>query len=208
VAITKATKLVTSVYGVLVGLAGIEHGIFEILQGNIATGGLMINAIGPAYMFWPGASERAFTVMPSFLLAGIFAVIFSLLVTIWAGVFVQRRYGALILFLLAIILFLVGGGFAPIILTILASASATRINKPLTWWRTHLTGSARDFLGKIWPWILVAFVIVFWSTVAVQIFGSGFDVATTSILVSVLSVIMVALMPVAVVSGLAYDIKD
>jgi hypothetical protein len=92
----------------------------------------MINAIGPAYMFWPGASERALTVMPSFLLAGIFAVIFGLLVTIWAGIFVQKKHGALFLFILAIILFLVGGGFAPIFLTILASASATRINKPLT----------------------------------------------------------------------------
>jgi hypothetical protein len=41
----------------------------------------------------------------------------------------------------------------------------------------------------------------------VQIVGSGFDDATTSILVAILSVIMVALMPIAVVSGLAYDIR-
>ena len=205
---TNATRLVASTYGVLVGLAGIEHGYFELLQGDIATGGIVINAIGPAYQMWPGASERALTVLPTFLLTGFFAVLFGLLVTIWAAAFISRKYGASILFTLAIILFLVGGGFAPIFLTILGSATATRINKQLTWWRTRLPESIQGVLAKVWPWILIAFVVVFWSTVAMQIFGLGLDVATTTSLVTALSVIMIALMPLTVISGLAYDSRN
>ena len=41
----RATKTVASTFGVLVGLAGIQHGIFETLQGNIATNDFMIDAI-------------------------------------------------------------------------------------------------------------------------------------------------------------------
>jgi hypothetical protein len=47
-----ATRWVVTVYGSLVGFAGIEHGIFEALQGNIPTEGIMINAIGPDQTFW------------------------------------------------------------------------------------------------------------------------------------------------------------
>jgi hypothetical protein len=47
-----ATRAVTSTLGVLVGLAGIEHGFFEMLQGNITPSSMMIEAIGPAQRFW------------------------------------------------------------------------------------------------------------------------------------------------------------
>jgi hypothetical protein len=41
-----ATRAVASTLGVLVGLAGIEHGFFELLQGNVTPSGIMIDAIG------------------------------------------------------------------------------------------------------------------------------------------------------------------
>jgi hypothetical protein len=44
---SKATKAVASTLGALVGLAGIEHGFFELLQGNSTPDNIMINAIGP-----------------------------------------------------------------------------------------------------------------------------------------------------------------
>lgn len=43
-----ATRVVASTVGVLVGLAGIDQGFFEILQGNAPPNGIMIEAIGPA----------------------------------------------------------------------------------------------------------------------------------------------------------------
>ena len=47
-----ATKTVASTFGVLVALAGVEHGTFEVLQGNMAPKDIMIDAIGPAQKSW------------------------------------------------------------------------------------------------------------------------------------------------------------
>ena len=197
----KASKLITSTFGILVGLAGIEHGIFEILQGDVATNGFMINAIGDSYRFWEGTSERALTILPTFLLAGISAVILGVIVTIWSSLFVQRRF----LLILTLTLFLVGGGMAPIILSLFAVIVATRIDKPLTWWRTHLSSGIRSSLGKLWPWALLLFVIIFWGTVGVQIFGLPLETALVSTIVGILSVAMVTLIPLSVIIGLSYD---
>jgi hypothetical protein len=37
-----ATKIFTSTFGAIMALAGIEHGIGEVLQGNVAPNGIMI----------------------------------------------------------------------------------------------------------------------------------------------------------------------
>ena len=142
-----ATRWIVTIYGLLVGLAGIEHGIFEILQGDVPTTDLMIDAIGDANKFWSGSSERALTIIPNFLLTGILAAIFGIIVVVWASFFVERKYGASILFLLTITLFLVGGGFAPIFVSILAVAAATKISKPLNWWRERFP--ARNAFAKL-----------------------------------------------------------
>jgi len=44
-----AIKVTVSTLGALMGLAGIEHGIGETLQGNIAPDGMMI-------LSWPGSA--------------------------------------------------------------------------------------------------------------------------------------------------------
>lgn len=44
--IKSATKIVVSAFGIFLGLAGIEHGIGEILQGNIAPTGIVIKSWG------------------------------------------------------------------------------------------------------------------------------------------------------------------
>jgi hypothetical protein len=54
--------------------------------------------------------------------------------------------------LLFIALFLVGGGIAAQIMFVPVTwAVATRINKPLTWWRKVLPAGARGVLAKVWP---------------------------------------------------------
>lgn len=101
-----ATRAVASTLGVLVGLAGVEHGFFELLQGNVTPSDLMIDAIGPSQRFWEYGTERALTVVPNFFVTGILAIVFGLLVTIWAGWFIDRKYGAGVLMLLSIVLWL------------------------------------------------------------------------------------------------------
>jgi len=53
----------------------------------------------------------------------------------------------------------------------IAALVASRINTPLAWWRTHLSTAVRDFLAKLWPWIHVFYVIMFFLAVGTTIFG-------------------------------------
>jgi len=204
-----AARVVASTFGILVGLAGIDHGIFEILQGNAPTNGIMIDAIGPAQRFWEYGAETALTIVPNFLITGILAVLFGILVILWAGFFVHRKHGAWVLLFLSIILFLVGGGFAPIFMSILASLAASRIDKPVRWWRKLLPGSLLSFLGRIWRATLVLFVIIFIVSVGIAIFGwpltSFFDAKTAFDHLNNLSYIMLGLMLLSILTGLAYD---
>jgi len=206
-----ATRAVVSTLGVLVGLAGIEHGFFELLQGNVMPDGIMINAIGPTQRFWEYGTERALTIIPNFFATGILAIIFGLLVLTWAGVFIDRKYGAGVLMLLSIILWLVGGGFAPIFMSILASVTATRINKPLKWWRAHLPVNVRGFLAKLWPWSIIGFVLLFLISVEIAIFGYPlvwfFGANVTYALQNIFAFISVGLMPVSILTAFAYDIQ-
>jgi hypothetical protein len=206
-----ATRAVASTLGVLVGLAGVEHGFFEVLQGNVSPSDVMIEAIGPAQRFWEYGTERALTIIPNFLVTGILAIILGLLVTVWAGAFIDRNYGAWILLLMSIMLWLVGGGFAPIFMSLLAAATATRINKPLKWWRAHLPVKLRGFLAKLWLWSIISFVVVFVVDVEIAIFGYPllwlFDANTTYSIQSTLAFVMVALMPVSIITAFAHDIQ-
>jgi hypothetical protein len=101
------------------------------------------------------------TLVPNFFVTGVLAIIAGLMVILWSAVFIQRKNGGVVLILLAIALLLVGGGLAPIPLGIIAGATATRINAPLTWWRAHLSVNARRFLAKLWPWSFIASLVLF-----------------------------------------------
>ena len=64
------TRITASTIGVLLGIAGLlNHGIFEVLQGNTPTNGFFIEAIGKANRFWVHGTEGAFTIIPNFLVA-------------------------------------------------------------------------------------------------------------------------------------------
>lgn len=207
----RATRVVASTLGTLVGLAGIDHGIFEILQGQVSPSSIMSAAIGPEQRFWIYGEETALTIMPSFLLSGILSVIFGVVVTVWAIGFVDRKHGGGILMILSIALFLAGGGFAPIFTAAIASLTATRINKPLKFWRKALPKSVREFLGRIWLVVLVVFVFVFVVSVITAIFGWPltilFDDKTAFSHLYLLGYLMVGMMLFSSLTGFAHDIQ-
>jgi hypothetical protein len=206
-----ATRTVASTLGVLVGLAGIDHGFFEVLQGSVAPDGLMIDAIGPAQRFWEYGTETALTIVPNFMATGILAIIFGLLATLWAAAFVHKKRGTGVLTLLSIILFLVGGGFAPIFMSAIASLTATRIGKPLTWWRRILPDGVRRFLSRMWPATLIASVLSFVISVEIIILGwpltAFFHADTAFDLLNTFSFIMLGLMLLSVLTAFAHDIQ-
>ena len=167
----RATRIFASTLGILVGLAGVEHGILEILQGNVRPDSIMTDAIGPEQKLWEFATETVLTIVPNMLISGILSVIFGILVTVWAYAYLGKKYGAVVMLLLSIILFLVGGGFAPIFLTILAFIAATKVNKSLKFWQSVVPVGFRNLVAKLWPWTLVISVISFVVAVEIAIFG-------------------------------------
>ena len=204
-----ATRTVASTLGILVGLAGIEHGIFEMLQGNVATNDVMIEAIGFDQRFWTFGTERALTIVPNFLATGILAVIFGILVTTWSAKFVYKKHGATVLLALSVMLWLFGGGFAPIFMTMLAFITANRINKPLKWEQNVLSNNSRNFLSKLWPWSIIVVVLLFAVSVEIAIFGYPLlwvlDASTTYAIQAGLALVMILVMPVSIFSALAVD---
>ena len=167
----RATRILTSTLGVLVGLAGVEHGIFEVLQGNVRPNSIMVDAIGPEQKLWELATETVFTIIPNMLISGILSIILGGLVTVWAYKYVGNKNGSVVLLVLSVALFLVGGGFAPIFLTILAFIAATRINRPLKFWVARAPAALRNLIAKLWPWTLIISVICFVFAVEIAIFG-------------------------------------
>jgi hypothetical protein len=154
-----ASRVTASALGAYAGLLGAVHGYFEILQGNVAPNGLMINAIGPPCQpeMVAHACFPAMTVIPNFLVTGILAVVVGLTAAIWAAAFVQRKRGVLILVLLSLSMLVVGGGFVPTFVGLIAAYAGTRIHAPPTQQRTRLSPRALHTLAKLWPWSLVAY---------------------------------------------------
>jgi len=167
----QATRIFSSTLGILVGLAGVEHGILEILQGNIKPDGILVNAIGPEQKLWEFASETVLTIIPNMLFSGILSLLLGILVIIWAYGYIGKKYGAGIFLFLSSGLFLVGGGFAPIFLTILAFVAATRLDKPQKFWRLKIPASLQNPIARLWPWSLIAAIISFLIAVEIAIFG-------------------------------------
>lgn len=208
----EATRVVASTFGILVGLAGMEHGFFELLQGNVTPSDLMIHAIGPSQQFWEHGTETALTIIPNFFITGILAILLGLIVTVWASIFINRKYGAGILMVFSILLWLSGGGFAPIFMSIFASVAATGINKPLNWRQTHLPGFIRGALAKAWRWSIILFVVVFLAGVEIAIFGYPllwfFDAEVTFSVQNVAAIIMIIFLPFSIITALANDVEQ
>lgn len=154
----KATKTVATWFGIAAGGAGIEHGIFEILQGSTPPESLMIVSIGPPCVpevAW-NACEPAMTIIPNFLITGILATIIGLAILVWAIFFVQHKFGGWGLIMLSLLLLLFGGGIFPPVIGIVGGMAGVKINKLLVGKQlTNLT----LFAAKLWPWPLVIFMI-------------------------------------------------
>jgi hypothetical protein len=203
-----AARIVASVFGVLAGLGGITHGIGEVLQGNIAPSGIVINSWTQGPLATNMGGEPGMTIVPNLLVTGVLTIIVSLTIIVWSAAFVQRKNGGWVLIVLSIVMLLVGGGFGPPIIGILAGVAGLGINAPFTWWRKHLPVNVRRFLAKLWPWVFGvaaingAFLVV-GSVILVYFFGvNNPDLFSNSFFFVVLS------LPLTILTGVAYDIQN
>jgi hypothetical protein len=203
-----AARATASTLGVLAGLGGITHGIGEILQGNIAPSGLMIYSWTQGPIATTMGGEPAMTIVPNLFITGVLTVLVSFAVLVWSAAFVQRRNGGWVLILLSIFMLLVGGGFAPPIMGVLAGVAGFGINASYTWWRKHLSINVRRKLATAWPWTFGVCVIdgVF-LVVGSVILVFFFSVNNPDLFVSCFF-IAVAVVPFAIFTGIAYDIQN
>ena len=166
------TKITASTIGILLGLGGlINHGIFEVLQGNAPTNRFFIEAIGKSERFWVYGTEAAFTIIPNFLITGIIVISISLGIMVWSVKYIQTKHGPTVFLILLILLTAFGGGIGHILLFIPTWAYTTRINKSLEYWKKKLPRKLRKSLSKFWILALILTIISWLTLLELGIFG-------------------------------------
>ncbi len=204
---TSAARLTASIFGVLGGTGGIRHGIGEIVQGDITPTGLLINSWTAGPLATNMGGEPALTLVPNLLATGLLASSVSFVVIVWSTVFIQRRHGGLILLLLGIGMFLVGGGFGPPMIVILAGLAGIGVGAQFTWWRMHISPGLLHLLAGVWPWIfgfcfINGLLLFIGSLVLVCVFGMNRpDFFLNNFFLTVLSLLL------SIISGVAHDIR-
>jgi hypothetical protein len=144
-----ARRLWVAVMGAWMGMAGVEHGIGEILQGSVKPAGLMILSWPESAFFKSLGGEPAMTIVPNLFITGLLAVFFSLMFAGCSIFFAHRRQGGFIMMLLAIPMLLFGGGIFPPVLGALVGAGAAGLHARTA--SPHVTG-LRRLLGQHWRW--------------------------------------------------------
>ncbi len=200
-----ATKATVSAMSAIVAMAGIEHGVGELLQGNVRPGGIVIASwMDPAFDVLAG--EPAMTIVPNLLASGILSILVSLVFLMWGVLFVQMKHGGLVLILLSVILLLVGGGFAPPVLGLILGSVGTKVNSAWAHWSARRPGWLRRVLGGAWGWFLaasmVAFLMAFPGLILIEhFFGLGNPEQTAAII----PLLAFGFLLLAIISGFAQD---
>jgi hypothetical protein len=164
-------KVIASALGVSVGVSGLDHGFFEMLQGNTHTPGFVVQAIGPAQQMWAHGTEEAFTVIPNYLASGVTAMMLGLVTIAWSIGFIDRPSGSRVLLLLGLLLFLTGGGVGMLVFLVFAWAVARRIHRPPTWWRSFVPSGVSSTLSTNWPGLVVTAMALYAFALEVAIVG-------------------------------------
>jgi hypothetical protein len=203
-----ALGLVATIFGVLAGLGGLTHGIGEVLQGDVKPDGIIINSWTKGPIATHMGGEPGMTIVPNLLVTGALTIFTSLAVLAWATLFVHKKRGGWVLMLLSTLMMLVGGGFGPPIIGILAGAAGTGINAPHAAWRRRLSVKVRRSLARLWPLACAVSVIngvflVVGSVILVYLVGFHHpDLFTNSFFFAVLS------LPATILTGIAHDIEQ
>lgn len=153
---SRAARAVAAALGVCVGISGIDHGFFEILQGNTPTPGPFIQAIGPSHLMWVNGTEDAVTVIPNFLITGIVAVIVGVAMIVWSIRYLDRPDGSRVFLALGLLLLLVGGGIGMLVFLVFGWLVARRIHRPPALWTTLFPPALNAGLDRVRPLLIGA----------------------------------------------------
>ncbi len=177
-----ATRSVSIAFGLMASITGIIYGLFEVLQGNNATAGFKISAIGQGYSMWEDPAYASYSFIDNYLYTGITAILFSVLVTIWVLFFIHKKYGSAVMLLLSFGQFFTGGGIA-IDVAVLSAIIATQINRPLIWWSKIMPEKFQNIFICIWPWAFIIFILLSLANFILIVSGVNSSNAQQTILV-------------------------
>ncbi|MGB7116194.1 MAG: hypothetical protein WBD56_08615 [Anaerolineales bacterium] len=198
----KATRIIAASFGIFAGFGGLEHGYFEMLQGNVRPESIMIASMGAPCVpqeIW-NACEPAMTIIPNFLVTGILAMALGLVTMVWAVAFVQRQHGGTILALLSFGLLLFGGGIFPPVIGIISGVVGTRINMPLK----KQPSFVWRMLAKLWPWTLVVFFVWLFGQFVIGYFFNEFLMENAALI----PILILGLLVVSILAGYGHDIQE
>lgn len=207
----RATRLITSIFGVALAVGAFHHGFFEFLQGNTATDGILIQAIGEQHRYWIHGTEEAITIIPNFLFTGLLAMAISVFAAVWSVKYMNTKHGSSVFLSTFIVLTLVGGGLAHIAFFLPIWGYSTRMNKSLGFWSKAFPKNRRRILGQIWPFLTAIVAISFIIALEISIFGyfPGVDDPEVKLTIcwSLLGLAWV-LVQASYISGFAYDTEN
>jgi len=196
-----ATRIVVLAFGALAALAGIEHGVGAFLQGSVAPSSLVFES-------WPGTAgfevvsgEPAMTLIPNLAVSGVLGILVASAVGIWAVWHVDRPRGGVVLIGLSVLLMMVGGGFGPPLIGLVAGATVTRIGRS----GGQPPGRARAALARVWPWLLGATLVGYLSLVPGMVLVSRFTGFSDPLVVSGLTVFSFTALILTLVAARAHD---
>jgi hypothetical protein len=201
------TRTTIAVLGLIVGMAGLEHGIGEVLQGNAPPPAVVIRSWPDTPAFDILGGEPAMTLVPNLLASGVLSILVALALMAWVTLFIDSKHGALVLILLSLVLLLVGGGFGPPLLGLILGLAATRINAPLKGWHTYVPAGLRRLLAQAWPWLLGACLVAWLSMFPGTVLASYFFGVEDEAVVYALALGMFSLLFLTIAAAFSRDVN-
>jgi len=164
------TWISVAVFGAIIALSGITHGIFEIMQGNKLTETFIIQSIAPEHQRWLNG-EEAFTVLHNFLVTGIGAVLLSLVIIYWSLTQMKKPIGPPIFIMLYVLLTLVGGGIAHVLFFFPVWLFSRMIRKELSWRTNNPSSRWNKLMSEAWLPMMILSCILFISATIISFSG-------------------------------------
>jgi hypothetical protein len=192
-----------AVCGGLAGVGGTVHGVGEVVQGSRSTGAMLFNSWADGRIARNLGGEPAMSLIPDLLLTGILTIVASLAVLAWAVTSLERPHAGGRLVLLCTVMLLVGGGFGPPVLGMLAGAAGAAAQARGQRWTGRLTTRPVRLLGALWPYLF--WVCVLDATLLVigsLLLAVALDVTAPNLFVYGLF-LMVLVTPLTIAAGVA-----
>jgi hypothetical protein len=170
-------KILIVFIGCLCALSGIEHGIFEILQGSAKVevhnvkGQSFIYAIGESIRFWKYGYEYAYTIIPNYLLTGIITLCLSCFLIYWSISKIESKFGWVIFIIVSILQYITGGGAAQLGLALLVGLFAVLVNSKFKIIKNIFPEVIVKLFTNTWIYLVFLFAYVFLQSMVTAIFG-------------------------------------